>query len=390
VQRFKILLPLTVAIIAVAISQAEESAASLDAPHITVSDYQVIPRQAISIDVLEHPPESNPYQLVWTDSSLTVVQVISHTLLVGPDGSRPDIRFTVPSDNLGTYYLQTRQGITVSAQSAAVEVLTPLDAYLPLIRGVQKTVYSCPTTSVNQYVGGTAFQVEGDNPVRPAYNHADKNIALRSYALNPDPNLKRELVDYGAGDPNAPQLATLFSPHRVPDLAAFYQVHNWNWAASPAPGSRGAPITSPPVTALGMGTTPGETLYVPASGYDIGGGKEAIVLFADEDTVTLKYTREDTAATGYTVHIDNICTDPNLLTLYNALDDPNGRRYVYSPSRPYTYDLPILAAGQSVGTARGTEMVVIITDTGTAQDTRSCNEWWQTRPGYAGTCPPGP
>jgi hypothetical protein len=131
---------------------------------------------------------------------------------------------------------------------------------------------------------------------------------------------------------------------------------------------------------------------VPSSGYDIGGGFEAVVLFADEDTVTLAFTRFDTAAWGYAVHIDNICTDPNLLALYNALDDPQGPRYIYvDPSnRPHDYDLPTLAAGQSIGTVGTGDPVVAIADSGTIQDPRSCNEWWQIRPGYPGACPPGP
>jgi len=135
---------------------------------------------------------------------------------------------------------------------------------------------------------------------------------------------------------------------------------------------------------------PGEILYVPASGYDIGGGLEVIVLFADEDTIAFKYAREDSAGSpGYTLLIDNICTDPNLLALYNALDDPAGPRYVYVPpeNRPYSCDLPALAAGQPFGTARDGEVVVAIVDTGAYQDTRSCNEWWQIRPGYTGSCP---
>jgi hypothetical protein len=115
-----------------------------------------------------------------------------------------------------------------------------------------------------------------------------------------------------------------------------------------------------------------------------------IVLFADEDTVALRYTREDSAApSGYTVHVDNICTDPNLLTLYNSLDDPGGARYTYVPpeGRPYGYDLPALPAGHPLGTARSGETVVAIVDTGAFMDTRSCNEWWQIRPGYTGPCP---
>jgi hypothetical protein len=114
------------------------------------------------------------------------------------------------------------------------------------------------------------------------------------------------------------------------------------------------------------------------------------VLFADEDTVALRYTREDSSApSGYTVHVDNICTDPNLLTLYNSLDDPGGARYTYVPpvGRPYVYDLPALPAGHPLGTARSRETVVAIVDTGAFMDTRSCNEWWQIRPGYTGSCP---
>jgi hypothetical protein len=130
---------------------------------------------------------------------------------------------------------------------------------------------------------------------------------------------------------------------------------------------------------------------VPISGYDIGAGMEVIILFADEDSVTLRYTREDTSASGgYTVHIDNICTDTNLLAKYNALDAANGPRYVYVPpaNRPYSYDLPQLPAGKTLGTARGSQIIVAIVDTGAFMDPRSCNEWWQIRPGYSGSCPP--
>ncbi len=254
------------------------------------------------------------------------------------------------------------------------------------------TTSGCPTTSPHAYVGGTVYQYELDDPVRPAYEHADKNLALRGYILNDDPNLKRELVDYGSGDPTQPpQFATLFDPPRVPPLSQFYQMHDWAWASSPDPGERADPITQPPVTALGLAVTQGETLYVPASGYDIGGGMEVVIIFADEDTVALRYTREDTSGSpGYTVHVDNFCTDPNLLTLYNSLDDPDGPRYVYVPpdNRPYSYPLPTLPADYPIGTAKGTEVVVAIVDTGGFQDPRSCNEWWQIRPGYQDTCPP--
>jgi hypothetical protein len=256
--------------------------------------------------------------------------------------------------------------------------MTPY-AYLPFIA---RTDSNCPSTSTNEYGSGTARQYDDDDPVRPAEKHADKNIAMRGYVLT-DPEV-RGFVDYGCDDQQAqpPQFATLFDPARVPTLAAFYQVHDWVWPdGSEDPGWRGDPIDHPPVTALGLQTTPGEPLYVPRSGYDIGGGMEVLVLFADEDTVALRYTDHDSSAPrGYTVHVDNICTDSNLLSLYNELDDPDGPRYVYPTPG---YQLPALPAGQALGVARSVEVVVAIADTGTFQDPRSLNEWWQARPGYA-------
>ena len=111
---------------------------------------------------------------------------------------------------------------------------------------------------------------------------------------------------------------------------------------------------------------------------------QVIVIYADEETIALKYTREDSSAKGYTVHVGKINVAPNLLALYRQLDDPNGPRYVY-PNQ--SYDLASLPAGQPFGTAKGVEIVVAIVDTGTLMDTRSRDEWWQIRPGYTGACP---
>ena len=256
-------------------------------------------------------------------------------------------------------------------------------AYLPIV--LVPEAFSCAGTSTNSYVGGVANQYDNDNPVRFAYEHADKNIELRGYTPNTDPSLVRELVQLdGATDPTQPpQLATLFIPERVPNFADFHRVNHWQWADSPDPGTRGSAITFPPVTAVSFTLSPDEPIHVPISGYDIGGGAEVIVIFADENTVTLHYTREDSAASGYTIHIDNICTDPNLLALYESLDDENGPRYDYPSSG---YDLPALPAGKMIGTTGIGDMVVAIVDTGGFMDTRSCKDWWRIRPGIE-TCP---
>lgn len=266
--------------------------------------------------------------------------------------------------------------------------------FIPIVLN-PPTAPECPTTSSNSYDSIDVNQWDLDNPVRPTWNHADKNLALRSYDLYGG-SMLRELVDYGCDDCSnghslSPQLATIFSPNKVPHLTGFYRVHDWNWPNPPSsllPGTRGSLLTQFQATALGLQSVKGEVLHVPRDGRSIAEGKEAIVLFADSDTVALHYTREDSIGwgdrPGYTVHLDKICTDPNLLALYNARDDPNGPRYVYpNPS----YQLPVLGVGQPVGVARGSEVVVAVVDSGKFMDPRSCHEWWDIRPDYAGACP---
>jgi hypothetical protein len=253
--------------------------------------------------------------------------------------------------------------------------------FLPLVRA---TGAGCGSASNNQYSAGPVYQWDTDNPVRPASQHADKNIALRGYSANPGANLR--LVDLDSDDPTTPpQLATLFKPHRVPAFSAGYRNYHWNWAPSPSPGTRGSLNTDWPVTVLGMRTTAGEPLHVPQSGYNIGGGMAVVVLYADADTVALKFGREDSVAPhGYVLHVDNICTDPNLLSLYQQLNAPDGPRYTFyagTPDWKTDYYLPNLAAGQVFGQARDGEIRVAIVDSGSWMDVRSCNEWWQIRPG---------
>lgn len=134
--------------------------------------------------------------------------------------------------------------------------------YLPAIVRQPTPTPICPVTSDRQYSQGIAFQYELDDPVRPASTHPDKNLEMRGYSLNTDPNLRRELIDYGVGDATPPpQFATMFDPHRVPELRSFYQVHHWIWDVSPDPGSPANPIENPPVTALGVGIVPSSSSW---------------------------------------------------------------------------------------------------------------------------------
>ena len=193
----------------------------------------------------------------------------------------------------------------------------------------------------------------------PAAEHPDINLAIRGYE-EVEANLT--LVNYAGGvDPNAPQLDTLFAPPRLPNFTNTYQIYRWDWNCD----CRLELMSSWDTTLLGMGTTPGEAIHVPDSGYDIGGGHEVMVLYATDNRITLKYTREDNVVGGYTIHMEDVCVDPALVSLYESLNAA-GRA-----------QLPALKGSQAFGRAIGSEIKVSIRDSGNFLDPRSRKDWWQ-------------
>ena len=194
---------------------------------------------------------------------------------------------------------------------------------------------------------------------RPAAEHGDLNLALRGWSRT-SANLR--LVSYGGDtDALAPQIDAMFSPDRRPRFSSAHRVNHWNWGCN----CRGGPITDWAVTLLGMATTHGEPLSIPDSGYHIGGGFEALVLYATESRLTLKYSAEDNVVQGYTVHLENICVDPDLLRLYRQLNAAGRGR------------LPALREGQAFGRAAGSEIRIAIRDNGAFLDPRSQKDWWK-------------
>ena len=228
----------------------------------------------------------------------------------------------------------------------------PFFSYVPLVMRL----------NVCQPIPGVTYDVASVNPPkcdRPAEEHADLNLALRGYTVT---DAARGLVDYGGvADPKAPQLAGLFADNRPPDISSVYQVYDWDWGCN----CRGALLTDPEVTLVDLASTPGETLHVPKSGYTIGGDYEVLVLYASSARITLKYTREDSVAQGFTLHLEKICVDPNLVFRYE-LWNGWGRGL-----------LPALKEGQAFGYARSSEIGVAIRDGGRFLDPRSRKDWWQ-------------
>lgn len=197
----------------------------------------------------------------------------------------------------------------------------------------------------------------------PAEINPDINLAMRGYTTTTG---TLGLIDLPSTvDPSAPQLYRLFVNNRVSVFKAVYQVYDWDWTCN----CRGAPIADPPVTLAGFQVGVGESICAPGSGYDIGRspatGYSMMVLYASANRITLKYTRDDNVVSGYTLHVENINVDPDLLSLYQAMNAAGRSR------------LPALFAGQPIGRAISTELGVAIRDTGSFLDPRSRLDWWQ-------------
>jgi len=205
------------------------------------------------------------------------------------------------------------------------------------------------------------LSIVGSPTDRPAAQHGDINLALRGYTPTTS---HLGLIDMsGPTDRRAPQLAGLFADQRTPAISNVYRAYNWDWGRN----ARGSIITDFDVTVLGCKVDGGETIHVPSAGYSIGQGYAVLVLYADQERITLKYTGEDSVVSGYTVHIEGVCTEPNLLAIYNQMNG-NGRR-----------QLPALRAGQAFGRAREQEIRVAIRDTGRFMDPRVRKDWWSGR-----------
>lgn len=203
------------------------------------------------------------------------------------------------------------------------------------------------------------LSINGNPTDRPAAEHGDINLKLRGFT--PTQSTVGLIDMNGPTDHRAPQFSGLFADKRWAQVSNVYRGHDWDWGSN----SRGAPLTEYDVHVVGLRSQAGETVHVPSAGYDLGEGYQVLVLYASPERLTLKYTREDTVATGYAVHLENVHTEPSLLALYEQMN-AQGRR-----------ELPAVRAGQAIGRARGEEIQVAIRDTGRFMDPRVRKDWWR-------------
>jgi hypothetical protein len=272
---------------------------------------------------------------------LIAVQVIALLLLVAPHSeAAPPAR----SPDIGP--VRASAAITMDQFTFLPLIIAP--THLESCQGITRQTYE--TLSVNP-----------PPTDRPADQHADLNLGLRGYT----PTVASlSLVNLGgSSDSSAPQFPGFFGDDRTPQFTSAARVFNWDWGCN-CPTT---PISSPAATLLGMATEPGEIIGVPGSGYAIGSGFNVLVLHAAPGRITLKYTRDDNVINGYTIHVEKLCVEPELLSLYIA-SNAAGRG-----------SLPALRAGQPFGRAAGGEIQVALQDSGAWMDPRSRKDWWQGR-----------
>jgi hypothetical protein len=203
--------------------------------------------------------------------------------------------------------------------------------------------------------------IAGPPSDRPAALHGDINLRLRK--LRSHPTATRGLISInGPTDPGAPRLTGLFAVARPAAIADVFQAETWDWGCNCAKGWMGDMTDY--VQVIALATTAGEVIYAPASGYDIGQGHAALVLYAGADTLTLEYTRADSVATGYAIHLAGVCVEPSLAKSYLAANAA-GRA-----------ELPAVRPRQALGRALSGTVLVAVRDTGAWMDPRSQKDWW--------------
>ena len=244
------------------------------------------------------------------------------------------------SDAAAQAELVAAPAVNATPAPAPIEIIGPAEI-------AAAAVETCPTSSGNTY---TTIPIAGGGLEHPDGEHADLNLALRSYVPVEAP---RELFNKdGPVDSDPPQLAGIFSDYRLPLFGPSYRVHDWDWGCG-GRGCRAEPLDHVESTLLDLQAVPGESLGIPHRQAQIyGGGYKALVLYAESTRVTLGYTREDSVANGYVVHLENICVDPNLVEMYRN-SNAAGRGF-----------LPALREDEVLGAAGSGDVLVAVRDRG--------------------------
>lgn len=199
--------------------------------------------------------------------------------------------------------------------------------------------------------------------------HPDINIKLRGFQRTDG---VMNVIDLGSlstdVDPKHPNIDTLFDNPLEHAIVGLYNVGVWE--------GKNTGIYTDWVHLVGFSVFPTDNIRVPTSGYDLGCGFEVMVLFADENSITIKYTLDDNMVSGYGIHILGIKVREDIVAKYKAADLA-GRK-----------ELPVLRAGEILGHPAEAAIWVSVRDTGAFLDPRSCQDFW-TNCSFVGRLPQG-
>lgn len=300
------------------------------------------------------PPEESP----------TIVKVARY---VPPPTSTPTETPTSTSTPTRKPTATVTKSLTPTRKPIATATLasSPTSASLRnqvVSRTITATITRLPTppTATPFSMGGSYGLLPvlaGHTQIRPG----DVNLAVRGFVPI---SATRSLIDYaGEADGAAPQLAGLFSDSRIPTIVATYQLYHWNADCD----CRGNLIADYDVTLVSLAANPGEIIRLPDSGYDIGSGFEALVVYADAERIVLTFTLSDSVSRGYALYVEGLSIDGDLVAFYQQASSA-GRG-----------QLPALRSAQPFGKAKGSELQVAIRDSGAFMDPRSRKDWWRGR-----------
>ncbi|MCG3208432.1 MAG: hypothetical protein FOGNACKC_02036 [Anaerolineae bacterium] len=205
------------------------------------------------------------------------------------------------------------------------------------------------------YISNNTFEIipiEGERESRPAAEHGDLNLKLRTpEKIAADAKLVE--ISGAGSDPNTPKFSKVFEPN----IIAAYGIHGWDWAKN----DKSDLVNDGKAILVQLKTTPGKPIYIPPTDTDIFGGNiYATVLYADEDSITYVYARRGNVVKGYTMHLIGLETDPNLVKAFRESEGNN---------------LPGLTLTTPIGRATD-KLLVAIRDNGTFMDARSLKDWW--------------
>ncbi|MGC9399002.1 MAG: TadE/TadG family type IV pilus assembly protein [Anaerolineae bacterium] len=191
------------------------------APYLLVSDHAPEPEAWIAVDVMNHPPEDNPYSLWWCPitGTLTTAQLAYPVNVASSTRNAEDVNVQVPANVAGTYRIESHIGaggadpcgdnpVAVSAGIQVAEVLPDLQVSMRIAEGAKPSI-GRPLT-VTLYVTNTkpvaVTEVPFDVDVyadRESEPQVGQLGAQKQWVLNLGPSesmvLTETLVLYGAG-----------------------------------------------------------------------------------------------------------------------------------------------------------------------------------------------